>query len=102
MGRITLNNVTSLNLTISKPSVAADCVQKFSINVTSSGSDVPLPLVSPDSVVVMNSALVVVEITNLNMCEYNYTVKVVAFDLGGRLSEPYVDMPRITLEGKLA
>ena len=97
MGRITLNNVSSLNLIISKPSVAANCVRSYSIDVTSSGSDVPL--VSPDSVVTTPAA---VEISNLSMCEYNYTVKVVAFDLGGRPSEPFVKVPRITLEGKLA
>ena len=97
MVHVTLNSVTSLNLTISKPRDSAECVQNYITTVTSTGPTNPLV----SMVDALDSTLAFDTITNLSMCKYNYTVNVVAVDLAGNWSQPFVSMPRITLEGKV-
>ena len=97
MVNVILNGVTSLNLTISKPSESAECVQNYITTVTSTG--LTGPIVS--MVNALDSTPVLYTITNLSMCKYNYTVNVVAVDLAGNWSQPFVSMPRITLKGKV-
>ena len=94
---VTLNGVTSLNLTISQPRESAECVQNYITTVTSIGLTGPLVSMvnASDSTPAFDT------ITNLSMCEYNYTVNVVAVDLAGNWSQPFVSMARITLEGKV-
>ena len=94
---VTLNGVTSLNLTISKPRESAECVQNYITTVTSTG--LTDPLVSMVNASYSTPAFDT--ITNLSMCEYNYTVDVVAVDLAGNWGQPFVSMARITLEGKV-
>ena len=97
MVHVTLNGVTSLNLTISKPRESAECVQNYIITVTSTVLiDTLMSMVD-----VLDSTPAFDTITNLSMCKYNYTVNVVAVDLAGNWSQPFVSMPRITLEGKV-
>ena len=94
---VTLIGVTSLNLTISKPRESAECVQDYITTVISTGLTDPLMLI----VNALDSTPAFDTITNLSMCKYNYTVNVVAVDLAGNWSQPFVSMARITLEGKV-
>ena len=97
MVHVTRNGVTSLNLTISKPRESAECVQNYIITVTSTGlNDALVSMVDA-----LDSTPAFDTITNLSMCKYNYTVNVVAVDLAGNWSQPFVSMPRITLQGKV-
>ena len=72
MVHVTLNGVTSLNLTISKPRESAECVQNYIITVTSTVlTDTLMSMVDA-----LDSTPVFDTITNLSMCKYNYTVGV--------------------------
>ena len=97
MVHVTLNSVTSLNLTISKPGESAECVQNYITTVTSTGLTGPLL----SMVNALDSTPAFDTITNLSMCKNNYTVNVAAVDLAGNWSQPFVSMPRITLKGKV-
>ena len=98
MVHVNLKGVTSLNLTISKPRESAECVQNYITTVTSTSFTGPLDVSMANA---FDSTPAFDTITNLSMCKHNYTVNVVAVDLTGNRSQPFVSMPRITLKGKV-
>ena len=96
MVTIVQNTISSLNLTITQPGASAICVRNYIINVTSTSSGIQQSVIYA-----MNSSSTNVEIDNLQLCLYNYTVEVIAIDLSGKImSEPFIDTGNIALGGK--
>ena len=95
MVTIVQNTISSLNLTITQPGASAICVRNYIINVMSTGSGIQQSVIYA-----MNSSPTNVEIDNLQLCLYNYTVEVIAIDLSGSMSEPFIDTGNFTLGGK--
>ena len=85
MVTIVQNNFISLNLTITQPGASAICVRYYIITVTSTGFGIPQSVIDA-----MNSSTNV-EIYNLQLCLYNYTVEVIAIGVNGSRSEPFID-----------
>ena len=95
MVTIVKNTISSLNLTITQPGASAICVRNYIINVTSTGSGIQQSVIDA-----MNSSPTNVRIDNLQLCLYNYTVEVIAIDLSGNMSEPFIDTGNVVLGGK--
>ena len=96
MVTIVQNTISSLNLTITQPGASAICVRNYIINVMSTGSGKQQYVIDT-----MNSSPTNVEIDNLQLCLYNYTLEVIAIDMSGNMSEPFIDAGNIALGGKL-
>ena len=92
MVTIVKNTISSLNLTITQPGASAICVRNYIINVTSTSSGIQQSVIYAT-----NSSITNVEIDNLQLCLYIYTVEVIAIDLSGNMSKPFIDTGNIAL-----
>ena len=95
MVTIVQNNLFSLNLNITQPGASAICVQNYTITVTTTSSGIQQSVIYAT-----NSSITNVEIDNLQLCLYNYTLEVIAIGLNGSKNEPFIDTGNIKRGGK--